>query len=94
MQKDVHRNNGARPYRPPVAAFAPPHIPPSVRRPPSRPPGKGAGGDYRSLFKMMFRALDFFDDCESCEALLDAGMLFRFLAELADEALEEEWSES
>ncbi len=93
MHKDIHRNNGTRPDRPPVAAvFAPPDIPPSARRPPGRLPGiLGANEDYRSLFKLMFQALDFFDRCQDCEALLDAGMLFRFLTELADDALEEEW---
>ncbi len=88
----------ARPDIPPSerAAFARPDIPPSTPPTPSRREAMifSVNEDYKLLFQLMFQAIGFFDRCDDCETLIDAGKMFQYLGELAEDALEEVWEAS
>ena len=103
MPEAAHRNHGRKPsivpaLKTPLAplvarAFARPDIPPSNRRSPSRRETliRDVNDDYKLLFKMLFKAIELFDRCDDCETLIDAGKLFGYLEELAEDAVEEAW---
>ncbi len=96
MPQAIHRNNGTRTdaFVPPLALVhrARPHIPPSSPRTArTEEIVYRVNQDYKFLFKLMFQAIDFFDRCEDCETLIDAGKMFRYLSEVAEDALEEAW---
>ncbi len=100
MPEAVHRNNGTQPHTEPATAlalvpraFARPDIPPSNRRSPSRRETliHNVNEDYKLLFKMLFKAIELFDRCEDCETLTDAGKMFQYLEELAEDGMEEAW---
>ncbi len=96
MSKAIHRNHPAQPDVLPftlTAVRARPHIPPASRAVPSRREEivYRVNEDYKFLFRMMFQAIAFFDRCEDCETLIDAGKMFQYLAEVAEDAVEEAW---
>ncbi len=86
----------ARPDIPPSAAFAGPDVPPSKPPSPSRREARifTTGNDYKLLLRLMLSAIELFDRCDDCETLIDAGKLFQYLAEVAEDALEEAWEAS
>ena len=100
MPHAIHRTNGAQPdvITPPLvlATRAKPHIPPSKPPTPSRRDALifSVNEDYKLLFQILFQAIDLFDRCDDCETLLDAGKLFQYITEMAEDAAEEAWEKS
>ena len=96
MPQAIHCNQAATPAvnRPTLVplGFARPDIPPSNPTPSrSEATPFTVNDDYKLLFKLMFQAIALFDRCDDCETLIDAGKLFQYLKDLAEDALEEAW---
>ncbi len=96
MPQAIHSQNAAQP-KPATPSLtvvnrARPHIPPASGTPASSSETLyRADEDYKFLFKMMFRAIEFFDRCEDIETLIDAGKMFQYLVEVSEDALAEVW---